>query len=37
VVSSEKRGELFEKKVCITGSFEGYSRDALVQVLEEQG
>jgi NAD-dependent DNA ligase len=33
----QEGGGLFGKKVCITGSFEGYKRDDLVKILEESG
>ncbi len=29
-------GKYTAKKMCITGSFEGYTRDALIKILEEQ-
>ncbi|MDD3646073.1 MAG: NAD-dependent DNA ligase LigA [Candidatus Gracilibacteria bacterium] len=32
-----ERTELYGKKVCITGSFEGYTRDELIEKLESVG
>jgi len=29
--------KFFQKKVCITGSFEGYKRDELAEILEKEG
>ena len=37
VIPEGERWEFFEKKVCITGSFESYKRDDLVKILEENG
>lgn len=36
--SSEKQSGKWQwKKVCITGIFEGYSRDQLIEILEKEG
>jgi DNA ligase (NAD+) len=37
IIPEGERWEFFEKKMCITGSFENYKRDDLVKILEENG